>query len=119
MNHLKFSYKDNYQALPYFNYIEMCNIFWVDPQLNLRDFKNHYSIFCFNVSEQDEKLAMNEVNVTIEIEKDTEFKAKCYCVILTEKQVNIELKTGKMATLSWFKIYWVRSSEDLTYHENN
>ena len=100
MNPLSFSSKDNYQALPYLNYIEMCNIFGVDPQLNLRDFKNLYSIFCFNVSEQDEKLAMNGVNVTIEIEKDTEFKAKCYCVILTEKQVNIELKTGKMASLS-------------------
>ena len=100
MNPLKFSYKDNYQALPYFNYIEMCNIFGVDPQLNIRDFKNHYSLFCFNVSEQGEKLAMNGVNVTIEIEKDTEFKAKYYCVILTENQVNIELKTGKMSTLS-------------------
>ena len=60
----------------------------------------YYSIFCFDVSEQDEKLAMNGVNVTIEIENDTEFKAKYYCVILTENQVNIELETGKMSTLS-------------------
>ena len=78
----------------------MCHIFGVDLQLNLRDFKNYYSISCFDVSEQDEKLAINGVNVTIEIEKDTKFTVNCFCVILTEKQVNIELKSGKMSTLS-------------------
>jgi len=39
---ITFNYKDNYQALPYLNNIEMCHIFGVDPQLNLRDFKNYY-----------------------------------------------------------------------------
>jgi len=73
-------------------------VIYLELILNLRDFKNYYSIFCFDVSEQDEKLAINGVNVTIEIEKDTKFTANCFCVILTEKQVNIELKSGKMAT---------------------
>ena len=67
----------------------MCLIFGVYPQLNLRDFKNYYSIFCFDVNEQDEKLEINGVNVTIKIEKDTKFTANCFCVILTKKQINI------------------------------
>ena len=47
-----------------------------NPQLNLRDFMKLYSIFCFDFTAQD----MEETNgyqVTIHINKDTEFKAKC------------------------------------------
>ena len=95
-----FSYKNNQQLKPYTNYRDMCNLFGMDPQINMIDFKNLYSIFCFDVSAQDEKLAMNGVNVTIHINKDTGFKARCFAVILTEKEVNIELSSGKMSNIS-------------------
>ena len=97
---LTFSYKNNQQLKPYKNYQEMCNLFGVDPQINMIDFKNLYSIFCFDVSAQDEKLAINGVTITIDINKDIGFKARCFAVILTEKEVKIELSTGKMATIS-------------------
>ena len=38
----------------------------------------------------------NGYQVTIHINKDTEFKAKCCCVILEEKKSTIGIQYGKM-----------------------
>ena len=38
----------------------------------------------------------NGYQVTIHINKDTEFKAKCCCVILEEKKSTIGIQDGKM-----------------------
>ena len=90
----------NYQMQPYQNYLQMCKVFGVDPQLNYLDFKDLYSIFCFDVSAQDDKLASNGCDVTIHITKDTAFKAACYCLILKESHSTINLKNGKMHMFS-------------------
>ena len=91
-----FDASKNYQLQPYNAYIKMCKIFGNDPQLNYLDFKDLYSIFCFDVSAQDETLASNGCDVTIHITKDTALQVKCYCVILEEKSATISLKNGKM-----------------------
>ena len=96
---MEFDSKKNHQAKPYFSYISMCEKFGVDPQLSYEDFKNIYSVFCFDTSDQDEKLAINGVNVTVEIVKDDKFVARCFCVMLVEKEVQIELNNGRMAQI--------------------
>ena len=90
----------NYQMQPYQSYVQICKVFGVEPQLNYPDFKDLYSIFCFDVSAQDEKLASNGCDVTIHINKDTAFKASCYCLILKESHSAINLKNGKMHMFS-------------------
>ena len=78
----------------------MCKHFGNNPQLNYKDFKDLHSIFCFDLSAQDEKLASNGCDVTIHITKDAVFQAKCYCLILKEQHSTINLKNGKMYLLS-------------------
>ena len=90
----------NHQLEPYNFYIEMCKRFNNSPQLNYLDFKDLYSIFCFDVSAQDEKLASNGCDVTIHITKDADLKVKCFCVILEEKTAKINLNDGKMHLFS-------------------
>jgi hypothetical protein len=97
---MDFDSKKNYNAKPYFSYTSMCKRFGVDPQLSYEDFKNIYSVFCIDVSEQDEKLALNGVNVTFEITKTNGFKPRCFWVVLVEKEATIELNSGKMTTIS-------------------
>ena len=90
---MKFDVTKNDNVLPYSHYVALCKIFANDPQLNLRDFMN--MIFCFDFTAQD----MEETNgyqVTIHINKDTEFKAKCCCVILEEKKSTIGIQDEKM-----------------------
>ena len=82
-------------VLPYSYYVSMCNVFGNEPQLNLRDFMNLYSIFCFDFTAQDNE-ETSGYQVTIHIQKDTTFKAKCYCVILEEKKSTIYIQEGKM-----------------------
>ena len=93
---MKFDITKNDNVLPYKYYISMCKVFGNDPQLNLRDFMNLYSIFCFDFTAQDDEVT-NGYQVTIHIQKDTTFKAKCYCVILEEKKSTILIQSGKMA----------------------
>ena len=64
------------------------------------DFQKLYSIFCFDVSAQDEKLIINGCTVSIEIEKDSELICKAYCCILEEKEVEILIKGGKMYSIN-------------------
>lgn len=90
----------NHQLQPYNFYIEMCKRFNNSPQLNYLDFKDLYSIFCFDVSAQDERLASNGCDVTIHITKDTGLNVKCFCVILEEKTAKINLNDGKMHLFS-------------------
>ena len=93
---MQFDATTNNQAEPYYAYTKMCKVFDKFPQLNYLDFRDLYSIFCFDVSAQDEKLASNGCDVTIHITKDTNLKVQCFCVILEEKLTTISLKNGKM-----------------------
>ena len=99
---MEFDATKNYQMEPYLAYVKICTEFNHKecPQLNIRDFKNLYSIFCFDVSAQDEKLSVNGCDVTIHITKTSDFKAKAYCLVLEEKHCQIEVKGGKMFSIS-------------------
>jgi len=99
INKMEFDAVGNKQMEPYLAYVKMCKEFNVLPQLNIRDFKNLYSIFCFDVSAQDEKLSVNGCDITVHITKSSEFKAKAYCLILEEKHCQIQIKNGKMFTV--------------------
>jgi len=100
INKMEFDAKKNYQTEPYLSYVKMCKEFHKGcPQLNIRDFKNLYSIFCFDVSAQDEKLSINGCDITVHITKTNDFKAKAYCLILEEKHCQIMIKGGRMFTL--------------------
>jgi len=96
INNLEFSFKKNYQLQPYLNYINMCKNFGNEPQLSYSDFKNLYSIFCFDVSAQSDNLVINGCDVTIHITKDNLFTPKCYCLVLEEKHIDINLKGGRL-----------------------
>ena len=95
---MKFDVTKNDNVLPYSQYVALFRVFANDPQLNLRDFMNLYTMFCFDFTSQD----MEETNgyqVTIHINKNTDFKAKCCCVILEEKKSTIGIQDGKMMHL--------------------
>ena len=96
MTEIKFNKKDNEQLHPFLNYCDMCKLFGQDPQLSYVDFKNLYSIFCFDVSAQPYDLEKYGCDVTIHITKDEALKLMCYCVILAEKHVEIQVQGGKM-----------------------
>jgi len=88
------------QMEAYLNYVKMCLEFHKEcPQLNIRDFKNLYSLFCFDVSAQDEKLSVNGCDITIHVTKTSDFKAKAYCLVLEEKHCQIMIKGGKMFSI--------------------
>ena len=74
----------------------MCKLFGQDPQLSYVDFKNLYSIFCFDVSAQAYDIEKYGCDVTIHITKDEGLKLMCYCVILADKHVEIQVQGGKM-----------------------
>ena len=99
INYMKFNAKNNEQAAPYFSYVNVCKAFGVDPQLSLVDYKNLYSVFAVDLSAQDEFLSRNGVSVTIEIEKDTAFKAKVVCVILVENTSHIDFPGNKVTKI--------------------
>ena len=95
---MKFDITKNNNCFPYMNYVSLCKVFGTNPQLSLRDYMNLYSIFCFDFTAQDDE-ETNGYQVTIHIQKDTSFKAKCYCVILEEKKSTILIQGGKMINL--------------------
>ena len=99
INRMEFNIENNENIFPYLNYIETCYDFKVEPQLSLEDFKNLYSIFCINVSDQDDRLAINNVDVTLHITKDSNFKAKVYTLILEEKKIEMKLYGGKISII--------------------
>ena len=100
MNKMEFDIGTYNMDEPYSNYLDLCNIFDKKPQLNILDFMNLYSIFCFDVSAQNEKLVVNGCNITVEIEKDSALKLKSYIVVLEEKKVDILIKAGKMFSVA-------------------
>ena len=99
MNKMQFDITKNNQVEPYLAYLNLCKIYKSKPQLNIMDFQNLYSLFCFDVSAQDEKLLVNGCMVKLEIEKDSALELKSYCCILEEKSVEIEIRGGKMFSI--------------------
>ena len=99
INKMDFDVENNENIFPYETYVQTCKDFKTRPQLSLEDYKNLYSIFCIDVSSQDDKLAINNIDVTLHITKDSDFKAKLYTLILEEKAISMRLSGGKVAII--------------------
>ena len=83
----------------YLDYIKACKYFRNKPQLSLLDFRNLYSIFCFDVSAQAENLCINGADITLHIVKENNYEGNCITIILAEKFMELKIKSGKMMTL--------------------
>ena len=83
----------------YLNYIKACKYFKNKPQISLLEFRELYSIFCFDVSSQSENLCINGADITLHITKDVNYVGNCIVIILAEKFMELKIKAGKMMTL--------------------
>ena len=61
---------------------------------SLMDFKNSFPIFYFDVNAQDDALLSSNCMITVEVKKDTNFKATCYTLVLEVNLKQIKLKDG-------------------------
>ena len=78
-------------------YVEMCKNFGTSPQLNPKDWRDLYPIFCFDLSSQSEDIAKNGCDITIEMEKNrSDLKLKAHAVLLVETENKIEVNNGRM-----------------------
>ena len=93
-NQMNFDSDKNDLVLPYNSYINMSRQYTNSSCLSLMDFKNSFPIFCFDVNAQDDALLSSNCMITIEIKKDTNFKATCYTLVMEENLKQIKLKDG-------------------------
>ena len=66
----------------YIMYESVCKVFGIKPQLNPMDFKKLYTLYCFDLSAQDENLVKNGVNIQLCIKKSSAESLDAYCLIL-------------------------------------
>ena len=93
---MEFSGINNSMSHPYRNYCEMCKTFGVEPPLDYITFKKDYSIFCFDVSSQQEDLKKNGIDITLELEKSNNFDLKAFCLLLEDARYQIVTHDGNM-----------------------
>ena len=93
-NQMNFDSEKNDLVLPYNSYLNMSRKYTDSSSLSLMDFKNSFPIFCFDVNAQDDALLSSNCMITIEIKKDTNFKATCYTLVMEENLKQIKLKDG-------------------------
>ena len=77
----------------------MCLNYGNEPQLSYQDFKNLYSIFCFDLSDQDVNDVVNGMKVNIIMEKTDGFRPDMIVLILLESLLEIELSGGEFSTI--------------------
>ena len=99
INPIQFDATQNNIALPYEEYVKLCKKFKTDPQLNARDWKDLYSIFCIDTSDQDDNLAINSVNASVILNKDTNFKPRMYVLILEECKIKMNVNGMQISVI--------------------
>lgn len=97
LNPLTFDVSKRYQLNPYLEYVKSCELNQTNPQLSFQQWKNNYPIFCIDVKDHEQDIVKNSCMVTLNIEKDENFKCTCYCLILEEKEIEIIVKESKMS----------------------
>ena len=70
--------------------------FGVEPPLTPNDFRNLYTLFCFNLSAHDENLVKNGVNIQLVIKKSSAEPLNAYCLILEDTSYLIKVINGQM-----------------------
>jgi len=95
--------KSNYYEL-YNSYVQCCRGFQDKaPMLSLKDWKDLYPIVCFDTSDIDKTLDVNNVTVTLIINKTEAFRPKMFCVILQEAKVKMSLRGSQITVIEPFK----------------
>lgn len=74
-------------------YEKMCYKFGNIPGLDINEFDNLYTIFCFDLSAAEELLKKGAVNVKLKIERNT-IACSPYVVILEDALYHLDYKTG-------------------------
>ena len=98
---LRFDKDNNVYQEGYNAYKQMCAIFGNNAQLSPLDWRNLYSIFCFDLSAQPEDLVKNGCDVTIKIEKSEAIKSfKVYAVAMVDANHFIELNNSRMVRIN-------------------
>ena len=84
----------NRRIYPAFDFYErMTNQFGNISPLDIHDFENLATIFCFDLSASEELLKKNGVNVRLVIEKNN-FPCQAYAMYLEENIYSLDYKTG-------------------------
>ena len=83
----------------YIMYESVCKVFGVEPPLNPNDFRNLYTLYCFDLSAQDENLVKNGVNIQLVIKKSSAEPLNAYCLILEDASYIIKVINGQMTRI--------------------
>jgi hypothetical protein len=83
----------------YIQYESMCKVFGIEPPLNPIDFKKLYTLYCFDLSAQDENLVKNGVNIQLAIKKSSAEPLSAYCLILEDASHIIKVLNGQMTRI--------------------
>jgi len=73
------------------------------PLLSLKDWKDLYPIVCFDTSDIDKTLDVNNVTVTLLIRKTETFVPKIFCLILQEAKVKMSIRGSQITIIEPFK----------------
>ena len=96
INKMEFKPTESSIQHPYGSYIEMCKIFGNEPMYDFKTFKDFYSVFCFDTSSQHEDLKKNGIQISLEIEKSSDFNLRAYCLVLEDSEYSITVNNGQM-----------------------
>ena len=97
---MRFDIANNNYFEGYKAYKSVCDLFGNDAQLSPLDWRNLYSIFCFDLTAQNEDLVKNGCDVTIKIEKTEGQEAfKAYAVALADSSYRIQVANGRMSKI--------------------
>ena len=79
----------------YIMYESVCKVLGIEPPLNPNDFRNLYTLHCFDLSAQDENLVKNGVNIQLVIKKSSAEPLNAYCLILEDASYIIKVINGQ------------------------
>jgi len=83
----------------YIQYEAVCKIFGIEPPLNPIDFKKLYTLYCFDLSAQDENLAKKGSSIQLHIKKSSAESLTAYCLILEDSSHIIKIINGHMTRI--------------------
>ena len=83
----------------YIMYESVCKVFGIEPPLNPNDFRKLYTLYCFDLSAQDENLVKNGVNIQLVIKKPSDKPLNAYCLLLEDASYIIKVINGQMTRI--------------------
>jgi hypothetical protein len=93
---IELNYADYNLAEVYKAYIEACETFGVEPQLNLHEYRDLHPIFAFDCSSQPDNLKSNGIQLTLHINKDSTKTYEGFALLLEDARFTIATGNGSM-----------------------